>query len=331
MTTARSGALALAAGLLGVLALTSLAVGSRTLPLDVVWHELWNTTGSEYGAIVRGLRLDRTIVGLSVGAAVGLAGALMQALTRNPLADPGLLGINAGAAAAVVAAVTLLDLTSPATYVWFGFGGAALAAVAVYLLGSGGRAGATPVRLALAGAAITAVLTAFVNGIILLDQKAFDAYRHWIVGSVAQRDLDVLGHTAVFLVVGAVLGLLLARSLNALALGDDHGRALGVSLGRTRFGVAVAITLLCGAATAVAGPLAFVGLVAPHLARALVGPDQRWLLPLSTLLGAIVVVLADILGRMVARPAEIQAGLMVAVVGAPVFIWLVRRKRLVHL
>lgn len=327
----RGALLALAAALLALLALTSLAVGANPLGLGTVWHELWHHSDSEVGAVVRGLRMDRTLLALAVGPALGLAGALMQALTRNPLADPGLLGVNAGAAAAVITVVSVLGLTRPAVTVWFAFLGAAVAAVLVYLLGAGGRAGATPVRLALAGAVITAVLTAYVNGMIMLDQKVFDAYRFWTVGSLTNNDLSVLAQTGPFLLVGALLGLALAHPLNAVALGEDVGRALGASLGRTRVAVAIAITLLCGAATAAVGPIAFVGLTAPHLARALVGPDQRWLLPLSALLGGVLLLAADILGRVVVRPAEVQAGLMVAVVGAPVFIALVRRKRLVHL
>jgi len=316
---------------LAVAVLLSLAVGRELLAPATVWHEIWNDTGSPAGDIVRGLRLDRTLVALAVGAALGAAGALMQALTRNPLADPGLLGVNAGSAAAVVTGVALLGITEPTVHLWLAFVGAAVAAVVVYALGSGGRAATTPVRLALAGAAVTAVLTAYVHGISLRDQRAFDTLRFWNAGSVTARELSVLGQALPFLVLGGLLALGLTASLNAIALGDDTGRALGARLTRTRVLAAVAITLLCGGATSVAGPIAFVGLTVPHLARRLVGPDQRWLVPLSMLLGATLVLVADTIGRVVTDGREIEAGIMTALVGAPFFVMLVRRKRLVHL
>jgi iron complex transport system permease protein len=280
---------------------------------------------------VRELRVPRTLVGLAVGVALGLAGALMQALTRNPLADPGILGVEAGAAAAIVGAIALFGVTEPSAYIWFSFLGAAVASVVVYLLGSHGRAGATPVRLALAGVAVTAALTAFTNGLILLDPEAFDEFRHWVVGSLAGRDLAILGEVGPFLIVGTLIALALARPLNALALGDDSGRALGARVGRTRALGAVSITLLCGAATAVAGPIVFVGLCVPHMARAIAGPDQRWVVGYSALLAPILLLTADVIGRVVISPSELEVGVVTALIGAPVFIALVRRKRIAQL
>ncbi len=327
----RGGLLLLSLLALALCAGASLAIGAQSLSLATVWHEVWHDTGSEAGSIVRGLRMDRTIIGAGAGAALGLAGALMQALTRNPLADPGLLGVTAGSAAAVVTSVTVLGLTAPSQYLWFAFLGAALASVATYLLGSGGNAAAAPVRLILAGAAVTAVLMSYINGLIMTNQQTFDTYRFWAVGTLVNRDLSLFVATAPFLLAGALIGLLLANSLNAVALGEDTSRALGVSANRTRVLSAVAITLLCGGATALVGPIAFVGLIVPHMARAVVGPDQRWLLPFSMVFAAILMLLADIAGRVVVEHGEIQVGIMTAVIGVPVFVLLVRRKKLVQL
>jgi iron complex transport system permease protein len=267
---------------------------------------------------------------VAVGAAIGVAGALMQALTRNPLADPGLLGVNAGASAAVVIALSL-GLAGAASSVWFAFVGAAAAAVAVYAIGTAGRGGATPVRLALAGTAITAALTAVIYGVAMTDQKLLQQYNFWSVGALGGRGRTQLEAVAPFIVAGMALALALARALNALALGDDSARALGTSVGRTRIGGAVAVTVLCGAATAAAGPMYFLGLTVPHAARALCGPDQRWVFAYSALLGAALLLFADVAGRVLVRPGELQAGVMMAVIGTPLFIALVRRKRIAQL
>jgi len=327
----RALGLPLAAAGLAIVVVLSISVGAKGIPVGDVLDGLLRDDGSESAAIVRELRVPRTLVGLAVGVALGIAGALMQALTRNPLADPGLLGVEAGAAAAIVVAIAWLGLSEPSAYVWLAFVGAAVASVVVYVLGSRGRAGATPVRLALAGTAIAAALTAFTYGVTLLDPEAFDDFRFWNVGSLVGRDLSILGDVGPFLIAGLVLALALARPLNALALGDDSGRALGAHIGRTRALGALAITLLCGAATAVAGPIAFVGLTIPHVARAIVGPDQRWVLAYSLLLAPILLVGADVIGRVVVRPGELEVGIITALVGAPVFIALVRRTRIAQL
>jgi len=327
----RAAGLALLALALLFAALVSIAVGAKGIPLGEVAEVLVHDDGSEQAAIVRELRLPRTLVGIAVGCALGLAGALMQSITRNPLADPGLLGVDAGAAAAVVLAISLLDVRGTASYMWFAFAGAAVASLAVYALGSTGRGGATPVRLALAGTAVLAALTALIEAVTLLDPKAFDQYRFWSVGSLAGRGLDVLLPVLPFLVIGAVIALALARPLNAVALGDDAGRALGAHIGRTRALTGVAIILLCGGATAVAGPIAFVGLAIPHAVRAVTGPDLRWLLPYSMVAGAVLLLSADVLGRVVVRPGELQVGIVTALLGAPIFIALVRRRRIAQL
>jgi iron complex transport system permease protein len=326
----RAAGLVLAFAVLGVAALLSLAVGARAIPLGDVTDALLHGGGSRDAAIVNSLRVPRTLLGIVVGAALGIAGALMQALTRNPLADPGLLGVNAGAAAAVVIALSL-GLAGAASSVWFAFAGAALAAVAVYTIGGAGRGGATPVRLALAGTALTAALTAVIYGVALSDARLLQQYNHWSVGALGGRGRTQLDAIVPFIAIGAVLAAALARPLNAIALGDDSARALGARVGRTRISGALAITLLCGASTAAAGPMYFLGLTVPHAGRAVCGPDQRWVLAYSAVLGAAVLLIADVVGRVLVRPGELQAGVMVAVIGTPVFIALVRRKRIAAL
>lgn len=324
-------ALVLLLALLGLACIASVAVGAKAIPPAEVWSALVAPTGGENDIIVRALRIPRTVLGVMVGAALGLAGALMQGHTRNPLAEPGILGVNAGAAFAIVLAIYLLGITSLPGFVWFGFAGALLASVLVFALGSLGHGGATPVTLALAGIAVTVFLFALVQGVVLLSQETLDVYRFWVVGSLAGRDTAVILEVAPFLVAGLVLALANAPGLNALALGQDVARALGQSIRLVRLVGVAAITLLAGGAVAAAGPITFLGLVVPHGARYLTGPDHRWVLPYAALLGAIVILIADVIGRVVMRPGELQVGIVLALVGAPFFIALVRRKRLMTL
>jgi iron complex transport system permease protein len=326
----RSAGLLVALGILAFAALLSLAVGARSIPLGEVVDALLREGSSQNETIIRSLRVPRTLLGIVVGAALGVAGALMQALTRNPLADPGLLGVNAGASAAVVIALAL-GAGGATGSVWFAFLGAGAASVTVYAIGTAGRAGATPVRLALAGTAVTAALTAVIYGVALADQKLLQQYNFWAVGALSGRGRTQLESVTPFVVLGIVVAFSLARSLNAIALGDDSARALGAHVNRTRIGGAAAVTLLCGAATAAAGPMYFLGLTVPHAARAMCGPDQRWVLAYSAVLGGALLLFADVIGRIVVRPAELQAGVMMAIVGTPLFIALVRRKRIAQL
>jgi iron complex transport system permease protein len=309
--------------------LASVAFGTKIIPFSHVWSALFVPTGTEDDIVIRSLRIPRTILGVLVGIALGLAGALIQGHTRNPLADPGLLGVNAGSAFFVVLGIYLFGVTSLVGYVWFAFAGALVASVAVFILGSMGRGGPTPVTLALAGAALSFLLGALVSAVVLIDTDALDAYRFWNVGSLAGRDASIAGQVVWFLAVGAVIGLSSAPGLNALSLGDDVARSLGHSVRRTRVLGIVAITLLAGGATAACGPIAFVGLVVPHVVRSFTGPDHRWMLPASGLLGAVLLLAADVLGRVVARPGELQVGIVLALIGAPFFIALVRRRKMV--
>ena len=323
---ARAGGLALATALLGCLVVLSTWLGAReTSPAEVL-RALWSDDGSYTTSLVRDLRLPRTLTGLLVGAALGAAGALMQALTRNPLADPGLLGVNAGASAAVVLAVGVFGVGSFGGYVWCAFGGALLAAVAVYALGASGRGRGSPVRLVLAGAAVSACLSGLIAGVTVLDAATFDYLRFWTVGSLAGRRPELVADLLPFVLVGLVLALALTRPLNGLVLGEDSARALGVNLARTRLLGVVAITLLCGAATAAAGPIGFVGLVVPLAARQLTGPDLRWSLPYAMVLAACLLLAADTAGRLVLPDGELEVGAMTAVIGAPVFVAMVRRR-----
>ena len=325
----RAVGIAAAAGVAAFAALLSLAVGARSIPFGDVLDALQgHGAEGQDTAIVLDLRVPRTLLGLAAGASLGLAGALMQSLTRNPLADPGLLGINAGAAAAVVIAIGLLGLSGTSAYVWFAFLGAGVAAAVVHLVGAAGRGGATPVRLALAGTAVSAALTAVIYGIVLTDPVLLQKYNLWSVGGLGGRGRTDLAGVLPFMVLGAIAAVLLARPLNALAVGEDSARALGARVGAARLGGAAAITLLCGAATAAIGPLYFLGLVVPHAARAICGPDVRWILAYSALLGAALLLFADVLGRVLVAPQELQAGLMLAFIGAPLFIAIVRRRRI---
>ncbi|ROQ62530.1 iron complex transport system permease protein [Streptomyces sp. 840.1] len=319
----------MAVALLVLVCLASIGIGAKALPLADVWHGLFHYAGSSDDVLVRKVRIPRTVLGLIVGSALGLAGAVMQALTRNPLAEPGLLGVNAGASAAVVSAISFFGVTSLTGYVWFAFAGAATVSVAVYLLG--GSRSATPVRLALAGTAVTAALYGYVNAVQLLDSAALDRLRFWTVGSLASANTETVGKVWPFIAVGVVLTLLIARPLNALEMGDDTARALGAHLTRTRVLAMLAVTLLCGAATAACGPIVFIGLMIPHLVRAITGPDMRWILPYAAVLSPVLLLGADVVGRIVARPSELQVGIVTALIGGPVFIHLVRRKRMSQL
>ncbi|WP_016698739.1 iron chelate uptake ABC transporter family permease subunit [Actinoalloteichus spitiensis] len=326
-----AGLVLLAVLLVGA-ALASLVVGTRPIPFGTVLEALrdFDAANPDH-LVVWELRLPRTLVGLLVGAALGLAGALMQGVARNPLADPGILGVNAGASFFVVVAISLLGVTTLTGYVWFGFLGAAAATAVVYGIAAAGREGATPVKLALAGAAVSAALTSLTTAVLLTDVVAFDQFRFWQVGSLAGRDLAVFWQVLPFLLVGAVLALCCGRVLNTLSLGDDVARALGQRVALSRGVAGLAVVVLCGAATAAAGPIAFVGLTIPHVARAMTGPDHRWVLPYSMLLAPVLLLVSDIVGRVVARPGELQVGIVTALVGAPFFIALVRRSRLAGL
>lgn len=309
-----------------VLFLLSLAFGTRVVSIDEILAALGgDTSGVAEAAIVK--RVPRTLLAVLVGAALAMSGATMQAVTRNPLADPGILGVSSGAALAVVTGIALFGLSNPFAYVWVAIGGAAVAAVFVYTVGSLGRDAATPLKLALAGAAISATFSSLISAILLPRVDILTTFRFWQIGGVGGATWERIGLIVPFLAAGAVICLLCARGMNTLALGDDLAAGLGENVLRTRLFASAGAVVLCGAATAIAGPIGFVGLVVPHLCRLLVGTDLRWLLPFSAVTGAGLLVAADVVGRVVARPQEIEVGIITGIIGAPFFIWIVRRQK----
>lgn len=312
---------------LALLLLSSIAVGSKNISLPDVVDALLDNTGAGDAYVIWDLRIPRTVVALSVGVALGVAGALIQALTRNPLADPGILGVSAGAAFFVALGVSVFGVTSIGGYQLFAFAGALVATVVVYMIGSAGRGAADPAQLALAGVAVGAVLGGIVTAMVLSDPTAFDQMRNWNVGSVVNRGWDSLLPVLPFLVIGVVLAGVATPALNSIALGEDVARSLGANILRTRIVVIIAVTFLAGGATAIAGPIGFVGLMIPHAARWIVGPDQRWILAYTIVLAPGLVLAADIVGRVVNRPGEIPVGIVTSFVGAPILIMLVRRRR----
>lgn len=309
-----------------VVIVASVFVGSGDVTVRQTWLALTDPTGSTDDLLVRSFRVPRTLLGLLVGAALGLAGAVIQAITRNPLADPGILGVNAGAYFTVVVGTAFFGAAGINGQIWWSLIGAVVAAVTVYLIGAAGRSGGSPAKMVLAGVAVGSVLNGISYGITLVEPDVFDQVRLWRAGSLQGRQLDVVTGVLPFILAGIVLSILLARNLNALALGDDLARSLGTRVWWTRAFAFAAITLLCGAATAAAGPITFVGLMVPYVARAVVGPDQRWVLPLCLLIAPTIFLGSDILGRLLVT-SEVPVGVVTAFIGAPLLIVLIRRTK----
>ena len=326
-----SRAVGLIVGLVAVVltALISLRLGTRGLSAHDVWDGLFHYDPASYEqTIVHSLRLPRTVIALGVGGALGVAGAVMQAVTRNPLADPSILGVSSGAGFAIVAATYYGGLTATWQFMPFAFAGAVLAAALVFAIGSAGRGGASPVKLALAGVVISALLASWTSALLMLDEETFATVRFWFAGSVVGRDLHTFWVLSPLLLGSALLCLFLGHQLNVLSLGDETARSLGMQVGRTRLICTLLVVLITSAAVAIAGPIAYVGLAVPHMVRALVGPDYRWVLPYSLLTGAVFLTAADILGRVATRPSEIEVGIVTAVFGAPFLVYLARQRSL---
>jgi iron complex transport system permease protein len=324
------GLAALAAALV-LLALLSLALGSRDVAPFEAYRVLTDPAAGADATVIREMRLPRTLLAIAVGAALAVSGAILQGLARNPLADPGVLGINAGAAVAVVTTAFVFGAMPVAGSVWFAFLGAGAATVAVYAIASVGRDGPTPVKLALAGACLTALCGSVTSALVLADPDALEELRMWQVGALGGRYFPVLTQVLPFLAVGLVAALFAGRMLNLLSLGDDLARGLGLRTGMARSALFAIVAVLCGAATAACGPIVFVGLMVPHAARLVTGPDYRWILAYSALLGPILLLGADIIGRLVLPGGEVPVGVVVGVLGAPAFVLLVRFRRLVEI
>lgn len=310
----------------------SLAFGSRAVSVAELTGGIssWftGTTPEGLGEIAVQRRIPRTILAMVAGAALALSGALMQAITRNPIADPGILGVNTGAALFVVIGLAFFSISNQWQYLGLAFVGSAVAAVFVYLVGSIGAGGATPIKLALAGAATAAALTSLVSAILIPRARSMDEYRFWQVGGVGGATWSTMAVFVPVIAIAAILAFALARNLNVLSLGDDVAVGLGINVMRTRILAAVAGVALCAAVTSLAGPIGFVGLMVPHVIRLGVGGNQRWLLPLSALGGAVLLTLADTAGRLIGSPGEVEAGILTAFLGAPVLVYIARRTRM---
>lgn len=313
--------------LLVVCVLASFVLGSRVVTWNELMTGLFYPELDSYGASVVRERIPRTVFSLCCGAALGVSGSLMQAVTRNPIADPSILGVNTGAALFVVAGLAFFNISSANQYIWFAITGAMITAVFVYGIGSMGRAGATPLKLVLAGAATSAALSSIVSAIMLTRTYVMDQFRFWQVGSVGSGSWNVILTFLPFLVIGLVIAVLSASALNALALGDEVAKGQGVRTGMLRLTAAFAGVILCGAATALAGPIGFIGLLSAHLIRLLLGPDLRLIIPLSAIAGAIILTISDVAGRLIGSPGELEAGVVTAFVGAPILILLAIRMK----
>ncbi|MCH1624622.1 FecCD family ABC transporter permease [Ferdinandcohnia quinoae] len=320
--------LAFALFLLTVAVFLSLMIGAKPLSFDVVWNALFSTSDSYDYTIIHESRIPRTIVALAVGPAFGLAGAVIQALTRNPLADPGILGVNAGAAFAVALAVGVFSITSMSSYIWFALAGALIATIAIYIIGGGaGKKSPTPVQITLAGVAMAAALDGITTALSLVNSRAFAGMLNWRVGSLARKGLEDLWPIIPFLIVGILIALVIAPALNAIAYGDDRASSLGVNVKMIRIFGLISITLLAGGATAIAGPIVFLGLMVPHCVRWFIGPDQPWIFLYSLVIAPLILLLSDIIGRVVMSPGEIPVGIITGFVGAPILLILVRRRK----
>ncbi|WP_277586647.1 FecCD family ABC transporter permease [Psychrobacillus antarcticus] len=313
--------------LLIVSIIVSLLFGARAINMQELIDGLFYPGRDSHGANIVRKRVSRTIFALFCGAALGVAGALMQAVTRNPLADPSILGVNTGASLFVVFGIAFLNITSADQYIWLALFGAGITAIFVFGIGSLGRGGATPIKLVLAGAATSAALSSLVTAIMIPSTYAMDQFRFWQIGSVGSGTWDSIITFIPFLAIGLLIAFITAPALNALALGDEVASSLGVHPSFLRFCAAFGGVLLCGAATALAGPIGFIGLLATHLMRLILGPDLRFVIPMSALAGAIILTISDVVGRLVGSPGELEVGVVTAFIGAPILIFLAKKSK----
>ncbi|WP_303983905.1 FecCD family ABC transporter permease [Niallia circulans] len=314
--------------LLGISILASLAFGSRTVGWNEILDGLFHPEVQSHGANVVRQRIARTVFSLLCGAALGVSGALMQSVTRNPIADPSILGVNTGAALFVVCGISFFHIGTAGQYIWFALVGAILTAIFVFGIGSMGSGGATPLKLVLAGAATSAALSSLVMAIMIPRSNVMDQFRFWQVGSVGAGNWDSISIFIPFLLIGILIALFSAPGLNALALGDEAAKGLGVRTGTLRLVAAFGGVLLCGAATALAGPIGFIGLLATHVIRLIIGPDLRYIIPMSALAGAIILTISDVCGRIIGSPGELEVGVVTAFIGAPILILITMKAKM---
>ncbi|MDO5518052.1 MAG: iron ABC transporter permease [Clostridium sp.] len=312
---------------LGAGIIVSLAWGSKHIEFGQVINALIQSDDASFAALVVRERIPRTVFSLIAGASLGIAGALMQSITRNPLADPSILGINTGASLFVVSGITFFNINSAHQYIWFALIGAAITAVFVYGIASIGSGGMTPIKLALAGAATTAVLSSLVSAVILPRSDVMNRFRFWQVGSLSGATWEGISAMMPFFVIGIIISMAAAPALNALALGDELASGLGVNKGILRISCAIAGVMLCGATTAIAGPIGFVGLMIPHTIRLLFGSDMRNMVPMCAILGAVLLTASDVIGRVIGSPSELEVGIVTAFLGAPILIIIARKAK----
>ncbi|KYD30437.1 hypothetical protein B4110_2128 [Parageobacillus toebii] len=284
-----------------------------------------NNNGSNAHIIIETVRLPRALIAAAVGASLAMAGALMQALTKNPLASPGIFGINAGAGFFIVLFVTFFQVHSLQVFTWLAFSGAALAAAIVFMISAVGKDGATPLKLTLAGTAVAALFASLTQGMLAANEKALEEVLFWLAGSVSGRKLEMLTAVLPYFIVGWIGSLLFAQKVNILMMGDDVAKGLGQRTNAVKAGAALLVVLLAGSSVAIAGPIGFIGIIVPHIARALVGVDHRWVLPYCSLIGAILLIAADIGARYILMPREVPVGIVTAFLGVPFFVYIARR------
>lgn len=307
--------------------LGSLVFGARYININEVFSALKNLNDGSFQALVVRERIPRTVFCILAGGSLGVSGSLMQAVTRNPIADPSILGVNTGASLFVVSGIAFFNISTAGEYIWFALAGAAITAAFVYGIGSLGSGGATPIKLALAGAATSAALSSLVSAVVLPRDNVMNTYRFWQVGSVSGATWEGIATVLPFLIAGLLIGVICAPALNAMALGDDMAVGLGVRTGVVRVFAALAGVLLCGATTALAGPIGFVGLMVPHVVRLLCGPDLRYIIPMSAIGGAVLLTVADVIGRLLGNPGELEAGIVTAFIGAPILVYIAIREK----
>ena len=303
----------------------SLSIGSKQVSLETIWQAIVNSNSSSFETSIVMERIPRTIFGILAGAALAMSGCVMQSITRNPIADPSILGINTGASLAVVIGISFFSISSAQQYIWLAFFGAIITAIFVYGIAMAGRGGATPMKLALAGAATSTALGSLVNTIMLPNSQVMDQFRFWQIGSIGGASWQSIIAVSPYLLIGCITIIALASKLDIMALGDEMASGLGVNTTRTRMIAAIAGVLLCASITALAGPIGFVGLMIPHLVRMIIQTDMKTVFLLSSLSGSILLLFADVIGRIVAFPGEVEVGIVTAIIGAPIFIWVVRK------